>query len=201
MNDCINCFRDVDDVLCKQCECVIGRIIEESSGISVKLFNVRLVEYRPMQIDVGTSQQMLMNRSIDVPNHLKRRSNSEKDEDEPLPKCHRLNDNEPFCLMRMTIPIVDISPLYSMPELNFEDTFDDADFFVDDLDLDLNSVEPLISSPFLFEIPRNWFTNLPSIVEDENDTNAIVPDFDSDVEITSYDSDVEFTPQTPPGII
>lgn len=205
LDDCINCFRDVDDVLCKQCECVLGRIVEDTNGISVKFFNFRLVEYHPVQAGVETSQRMFINRSIEFSNHLKRKSNSTMDEDEPLPKCPCPNNKEPVCLMRVSVPTIGISPLFSMPEFDFEDTFDEVDQFVDDMDIDLDSIVPLPSSSFIFEIPHvnNWFTNLPPITENENAADTLFPAFDSDVETVSDDddSDVEYVPQTPPGII
>lgn len=191
---CINLLREGSDILCKRCECVIGRVDgEDKLGIFVKLFNFRLVECQPIY-DVAhaenTSQSKVLSRVLEMPNHLKRKADTTKDDVTPC-KFFRPNENE-LCVMNMNLSSGDFLGL-NLSDLDIFEEFNDIASIEGSLDLDLNDIMPFLSSPmdpYPFDAPNDIVSLGPL---SPNNWPLVVIDDDTD-------SEIEFVPNSPPDM-
>lgn len=190
-----------NNVLCKRCETIIGHVIkEDEDGIFVRLSNFRLVEYQPLHVDAeDATRRTLVSRINEIPNHLKRKADSDINQDGFYPKYFRPNDDEPICLMRVFVPPTDTIESISLPEFDINDTFSDISDFENTLDINLDDIIPFLhdTSPMI---------NLNSTASDTSESTppsiSSEDGIDSDIEFvpnSPADSDVEYIPYTPPG--
>lgn len=199
-DDCINLLREGSDILCRQCECVVGRIDEENfESIFVKLFNFRLVEYQPMYNGINsetTPRFKLFSRVLEMPNHLKRKAETDKD---TIPsKFFRPGENN-LCLMNVNVPPNYVSDSI-MSEFDILNEFNDVSSVSGSSDIDLNDIMPFLLAPMdpfpsIASNIDNGMTLSPSL---SNDWPLVVIDDDDDSEVEFIMNSPELIPNTPP---
>lgn len=199
-DDCINLLREGSDILCRQCECVVGRIDEENfESIFVKLFNFRLVEYQPMYNGINsetTPRFKLFSRVLEMPNHLKRKAETDKD---TIPsKFFRPSENN-LCLMNVNVPPNYVSDSI-MSEFDILNEFNDVSSVSGSSDIDLNDIMPFLLAPMdpfpsIASNIDNGMTLSPSL---SNDWPLVVIDDDDDSEVEFIMNSPELIPNTPP---
>lgn len=206
---CSNVVQTEENVRCKNCNVVIGKIVENSSqGLFVELLNIRLVEFFPYKMEYSTSSSKeckFSSRFEEKHNHLKRRSENENEG--PEEKYPKLGRDEPICLMRIIVPPSelieshDLLESLTIPDFDLDDTFSDISDF--DLSPDIGFEDVI---PFLHDVSP--MINLNSTVADMS-ILAQSPTFSEDdvysnmgSELTvPFDYELEFIPVTPPGKI
>lgn len=194
-SDCINIFREGSDLLCKRCECVVGRIEEDSArGIFVKLHNFRLVENQPLRpkIDAEISpRQNMFSRTTEVPNHLKRKAETTKSDMLPR-KFSRPNDNE-ICLMNAFLPSINF-PDFNTPDFDSFDSLSDISDVGIFPDISLDDLMPFLLAPI---------DPYPLTASNDDDIVALSPPPIDDSPLIviddDEDSDVEFISNSPPN--
>lgn len=202
-SNCLNLLRDGDDLLCKQCECVVGCVDEENNrGVFVKLFNFRLVEYQPLRMeadDGNSSHHKLINQISEMPNHLKRKAVLDEN-DGPAFKFYRPNE-EKLCVMHASVPPNNFSEP-NLSELDILDEFNDISSVSGSLDLDLDDIMPFLLAP-MDPYPLDALNNDNAVSLSPLPSNTwplIVIDDDSDSEVEFVPNPPFFIPNTPPDM-
>lgn len=200
-NYCVNVINDGENILCKNCLVVIGKVTENSlQGLFVELFNIRLVEFSPCQMETTTydlKEGKLVTRFKEKPNHLKRQSESEVEGS--AEKHRKLDHVDPVCLMhvnvspRELIEPLDTIELPSIPDFDLNDTFSDISDFVLNPDIGLEDIIPYLDDDY----PTFQTTSSPIDYYNPLLDNNIDNYSDSDVEIID---DIGLEAYTPPGV-
>lgn len=205
--DCTNCALDDDYILCMQCETIVGRVVgADFRGIYVKLYNIRLIENRPITVPIENEHVTLVSERQEISNHLKRKMDCSDDDCGLALKYVRPNDVGPIVLMRVSVQPEQPEELdyqLRLPEFDINDGFSDITE-IDMTDIDMDDIIPFMHDNSALINMNSTASLAPEsiLIEDDDDAESVIfvpnspriPEEDSDVEFVGYEAN------TPPGI-
>lgn len=184
-----------------QCDTVIGRVVgADSLGLYVKLYNVRLIENRPITIPTEDEGFTLVSECQEIPNHLKRKADYGNEVCELASKYIKPNDDEPIVLMRVLVQS-DTSELLDsqlrLPDFDFNDNFSDVDE-IDTTNVDIDDIFPFMTenSALVNVNTSAQSTSGPISSESENDDGPTLMILEGNIVNGFEDGEIN----TPPGI-
>lgn len=196
LNACANVVQDGRNILCKNCNNIIGCVVENTfQGMFVELFNVHLVRFQPSRLEsyVEDSTQSKLTASYEhVQNHLKRKADVKIDNEEFVEKRSKPNNTDPIILMRVSVSSDDSDPSLSLPYFDLDDNFSDISDFEYDTNIGLDHILPFLNgNDPMFSVP-----GFPNNIWPDT---SLITEIDSDAESEFDDSDSEIVSYTPPG--
>lgn len=149
LSACANVVQDGQNILCKNCNNIIGRVIENTfHGTFVELSYVHLIRFQPSRMEnyVEDPAQFKLTASCEhVQNHLKRKADVKIDNEEFFEKRSKPNNTDPIILMRVSVSSDDSDMPLSLPYFDLNDSFSDISDFDYDTHIGLDHILPFLS--------------------------------------------------------